>query len=594
MPLKGKQLSALGIGSMCAAGVIAAVRKSRENHGQQKHYVPAERAVNLGSLSAAVGSAPPVVRDVTYERILEARSEPHNWLTYYGAYDGQRYSTLEQINTENVERLRPAWVFQFSPIGLQAGESTYAFEAAPIVVDGVMYVSGWDGWVWAIDARTGQELWRYRHEIPFDTPICCGNVNRGVAVAKGKVFVVSLNAHVIAIDAETGNCLWDQVYGDVRAGESATVAPLVVKNLVIVGSSGGEFGVRGHLDAFDLDTGERVWRTYTVPKPGEPGSETWPADGDAWARGGGNCWVTGTYDPELNLMYWGTGNPSPDFDGSVREGDNLYTDCVIAVDPDNGEIRWHYQYTPHDVWDYDSNMTPILFELDGRKLLGHFNKNGYFFVLDRTNGELVRVAPFGERITWGEIAADGKVTPKIWAEREGEPVHVWPAPAGATEWTHTAYSPKTGLFYVPVIDVGANLTLRRVEFKESLPYFGADPAVDKNMQGFIKAFDPSTGEEVWRWRNETPMVASVLATGGDLVFVGEPTGEFNAFHAETGELLWQFQCGSGHHSSPSTYSIDGTQYIAVPVGWGSWVEGFAPEMAGAPHGAALFAFALAQ
>jgi alcohol dehydrogenase (cytochrome c) len=594
MPLNRQQLSALGIGSMSAVGAIATVRKSRRKPGQHRHYIQAEPAVNLGSVSAAVGIAPPVAKNVTYERILEARSEPQNWLTYYGAYDGQRYSPLDQINTENVERLRPAWVFQFGSIGVHAGQSTYAFEAAPIVVDGVMYVSGWDGWVWAIDARTGQELWRYRHEIPFDTPLCCGNVNRGVAVTKGKVFVVTLNAHVIALDAETGRRVWDQAYGDVRAGESATVAPLVVKDLVIVGSSGGELGVRGHLDAFNVDTGKRVWRTYTVPKPGEPGSETWPAEGDAWARGGGNCWVTGTYDAELNLMYWGTGNPSPDFDGSVREGDNLYTDCVLALDPDNGEIRWHYQYTPHDVWDYDSNMTNILFELDGRKLLAHFDKNGYFFVLDRTNGEVVRVAPFGERITWGEIDADGKVTPKLYPEKEAEPVHVWPAPGGATEWTHTAYSPRTQLFYVPVIDVGATLTLRHVEFRESLPYYGGDPAVDKDMQGFVKAFDPSTGEEVWRWRNETPMVASVLATGGDLVFAGEPSGEFNAFHAWTGELLWQFQCGSGHHSSPTTYSVDGTQHIAVPVGWGSWVEGFAPEMVGAPRGNALFAFALSQ
>jgi alcohol dehydrogenase (cytochrome c) len=557
-------------------------------------YVPAGHAVNLGSLSGMVGTAPPVAQNVTYERILDARSEPQNWLTYYGAYDGQRYSPLDQINTENVKRLAPAWVFQCGSIGVHAGASTYSFEAAPIVVDGVMYVSGWDGWVWAIDARTGRELWRYKHEIPFDTSLCCGNVNRGVAVAKGKVFVVTLNAHVLALDAVTGKLVWDRTYGDVRAGESATVAPLVIKDLVIVGSSGGEFGVRGHLDAFDLDTGRRVWRTYTVPKPGEPGSDTWP-EGEAWARGGANTWVTGTYDPELNLMYWGTGNPSPDFDGSVREGDNLYTDCVIAVDPDTGDIRWHYQYTPHDLWDYDSVMENILFDLDGRRLLAHFDKNGYFFVLDRTNGELVRVVPFVERITWGEIDSSGKVTPKVYPRTEGETVHFWPGPAGAKEWTHAAYSPRTQLFYVPVQDVGARITLRSREFKESIPYWGASVTVDsEDTQGFVKAFDPSTGEEAWRWRNETPMCASVLATGGDLVFAGEPTGEFNAFDARTGELLWQFQTGSGHHSSPTTYSIDGRQYIAVPAGWGAWAEGFAPEMLGAPRGDALFAFALPE
>ena len=561
-----------------------------------QEYVNAPSAVPFGRQSKLVGSAPPVAQDVTYERILDARSEePQNWLTYYGAYDGQRYSPLDEINTENVNRLAPAWVFQFGTTSLHAGSSTYAFEAAPIVVDGVMFLSGWDGWVWAIDARTGRELWRYKHEVPFDVGLCCGNVNRGVAVAKGKVFVVTLNAHVIALDATTGERIWDATYGDVRAGESGTVAPLVVKNLVIVGSSGGEFGNRGHLDAFDLDTGERAWRCYTVPKPGEPGSETWPADGEAWQRGGGNCWVTGTYDPELNLLYWGTGNPGPDFDGEVREGDNLYTDSVIAVDPDNGKIQWHYQFTPHDLWDYDSNMESILFEQDGRKLLAHFDKNGYFFVLDRTNGELVRVTPFAERITWGEIDANGKVTPKIYPEKEGEVVHFFPGPAGAKEWCHAAYSPKTNLFYAPVQDTGAQVTRRRREFKEGTPYWGASVTVDSdNMQGFVKAIDASTSEEVWRWHNDTPMCASVLATGGDLVFVGAPSGEFRAFNAHTGEVLWEFQCGSGHHSSPITYSIDGTQYIAVPVGWGSWVEGFLPGLMGQPHGNALFAFALPE
>jgi alcohol dehydrogenase (cytochrome c) len=557
-------------------------------------YVDAGQAINQSALSGVVGSAPPVTQDVTYERILNARSEPQNWLTYYGTYNGQRYSPLDQINTENVKRLLPAWVFQWGSSGMQAGASTYAFEAAPIVVDGVMFVAGWDGWVWALDARTGKELWRYKHETPFDVSLCCGNVNRGAAVAKGKVFVVTPNAHLLALDAQTGQCVWDKTYGDVRAGESATVAPLIVKNMVIVGSAGGEFGVRGHLDAFDLDSGEHAWRCYTVPKPGEPGSETWPADGEAWARGGANCWITGTYDPELNLLYVGTGNPAPDFDGGVRPGDNLYTDSVIAVDVDAGQIRWHYQCTPHDVWDYDSIAECILFESDGRKLLGHFDKNGYFFVLDRTNGALVRVTPFVDRITWGEITPDGKVTPKVYPDKEGEPVHFYPGPAGAKEWTHAAYSPKTGLFYVPVQDVGATATRRRREFKESIPYWGAGVQVDAdNMTGSVSAFD-ATGEEKWRVHNEIPMCASVLVTGGDLVFAGEPSGEYNALDARTGELLWRFQCGSGHHSSPTTYSVDGRQYIAVPVGWGAWVEGFLPGMLGAGHGSALLAFALPE
>jgi alcohol dehydrogenase (cytochrome c) len=555
-------------------------------------YVDAGEAIDQGALSGKTGTAPPVVSNVTYERILDARSEPQNWLTYYGAYNGQRYSPLDQINTENVKRIGPAWMFQAGTSGMIAGASTYAFEAAPIVVDGVMFLSGWDGWLWALDAKTGQEFWRYKHAVPYDVSLCCGNVNRGVAVAKGKVFMVTGNAHVLALDATTGKRVWDKTYGDVRAGESATVAPLVVKNMVIVGSSGGEFGVRGHLDAFDLDTGEHQWRCYTVPKPGEPGSETWPADGEAWARGGANCWVTGTFDPETNLLYVGTGNPAPDFDGGVREGDNLFTDSIIAVDVDAGQIRWHYQCTPHDLWDYDSIAECILFESDGRKLLGHFDKNGYFFVVDRTNGELVQITPFVDRIDWGAITRDGKVTPRRYPDKEGEPVHFFPGPAGAKEWTHAAYSPKTGLFYVPVQDVGATATRRRREFKESIPYWGAGVQVDaEDMTGSVSAFD-ANGEEKWRWRNEIPMCASVLATGGDLVFAGEPSGEFNALDARTGEQLWQFQCGSGHHSSPTTYMLDGRQYIAVPVGWGGWVEGFLPGMLGAGHGSALIVFAL--
>ena len=560
-------------------------------------YVDAGEAIDQGRLSGKVAGgdvAPPVVAGVTYERILNAREEPQNWLTYYGAYNGQRYSPLDQINTENVKRLVPAWVFQAGTTGLIAGASTYSFEATPIVVDGVMFLSGWDGWVWALDAKTGVEIWRYKHAVPFDVSLCCGNVNRGVAVAQGKVFFVAANARVLALDATTGKRVWDRTYGDVRAGESATVAPLVVKNMVIVGSSGGEFGVRGHLDAFDLETGDQVWRCYTVPKPGEPGSETWPADGDAWARGGANCWVTGTFDPETNLLYVGTGNPAPDFDGEVREGDNLFTDSIIAVDVDSGQIRWHYQCTPHDVWDYDSIAECILFEQDGRKLLGHFDKNGYFFVVDRTNGELVQITPFVDRIDWGAITRDGQVTPRRYPDKEGEPVHFYPGPAGAKEWTHASYSPKTGLFYVPVQDTGATATRRRREFKESIPYWGAGVQVDiEDMAGSISAFD-ANGEEKWRWRNELPMCASTLATGGDLVFAGEPSGEFNALDARTGEQLWQFQCGSGHHSSPTTYTVDGRQYIAVPVGWGGWAEGFLPGMLGAGHGSALMVFALPE
>ncbi|MET7999090.1 PQQ-dependent dehydrogenase, methanol/ethanol family [Amycolatopsis sp. NPDC005232] len=555
-------------------------------------YIDAGKAFNHNKLSNLPHSAPDVTRGVNYERILDARNEAQNWLTYYGDYDGKRHSLLDQINVDTVKNLKVAWIHQASATGMIASTSTYAFEASPLMIDGVMFVTGWDGWLWALDARTGEQLWRYKHAIPIDVTLCCANVNRGCAVANGKVYMVTQNAQLVALDATSGQKVWQKTIGDVRAGESASIAPLVIKDTLITGSAGGEYGVRGHIDCWDLETGERRWRTYTVPKPGEPGSETWPDDGEAWQRGGANHWVTGTFDPDLNLYYAGTGNPAPDFDGEVREGDNLYTDSVVALDVDTGEIKWHYQFTPHDLWDYDSTMEMTLFERDGKKLLAHFDKNGYMFVLDRTNGELQHVTPFVDRIDWGVITRDGKVTPRKYPDKEGEPCHFYPGPAGAKEWTHASYNPNHDLFYVPVADVGATATRRRREFKEGMPYWGAAVEVDvDNMAGSVSAFD-SHGEEKWRYRLPFPMAASTLSTAGNLVFAGTPAGEFMALHAETGEKLWSFQCGSGHHSSPSTWSLDGKQYISVPVGWGGWLEGIVPGMSGQGHGAALITFSL--
>jgi len=533
-------------------------------------------------------SAPNAAARVTGDRIANARKEPQNWLTYYGAYDGQRYSALDQIDASNVKSLRPAWVFQAGAIGLIANPATYAFEAAPIVVDGVMYLSGWDGYVWALDAVSGEVLWRYRHAIPLDVPLCCGNVNRGVAVAKGRVYVATANGHVIALDATNGHLAWDTIAADVRAGETLTVAPLVVKDMVIVGSSGGEYGVRGHIDAFDLDNGRRVWRFYTVPKPGERGGDTW--GNNSWERGGGPAWVTGTYDLDLDTLYWSTGNPGPDFDGSVRPGANLYTDSVVALNPNDGTLKWHYQYTPHDVWDYDGVSENILFNEGSRRLLAHFDKNGYLFVLDRTNGRLVHATKFG-RVTWGDIdPASGQVTVRLTPTEQG--AEICPGPAGLKEWTHAAYNPKTGMLYVPVIEACGTFKLIPNRYNESLPYWGGDATVKGDQRGEVKAFDAATGKEVWSWRGQHPMVSSVLTTAGDLVFAGEPNGNFNAYDAKSGALLWQFQTGSGIHSNPIAYAVNGKQYVAVPSGWGGWMKGFAPETYGATRGSALFVFAL--
>ncbi|WP_425449957.1 PQQ-dependent dehydrogenase, methanol/ethanol family [Virgifigura deserti] len=535
------------------------------------------------------GTAPPVAATVTFERLVNARSEPQNWLTYYGAYDAQRYSPLDEIDRGNVAQLRPAWIFQSGLIGLVADPSDYAFEAAPLVVDGVLYTTGPDGHVWALDARTGGMLWHYRHAIPLDVPLCCGNVNRGAAIAQGKVFVVTPNGYLVALDAATGKPVWTQVFADVRAGESASLAPLVVKDMVLTGSSGGEYGVRGHIDAFDIATGERRWRRYNVPKPGEPGSESW--SGDSWQRGGGTAWITGSYDPELDLVYWGTGNPGPVFDGSVREGANLFTNSIIAFRPDDGKLVWYFQMTPHGMWDYDGVNENILFEQGGRRLLAHFDKNGHLYVLDRTNGALVLATPFA-RADWGEVdPRTGHVTVRRVPTPGG--TEICPGPAGAKEWPHAAYSPRTGLLYVPVVEQCGTFKTADTDFGESLPYWGGDVEIVKERQwGHVKAFDPLSGREVWSWRGEHPMLGSLLATAGDLVFAGEPTGAFSAFDAHTGEKLWSFQTGSGIHSSPVAYSIDGKQYVAVHSGWGGWIKGFAPELYGAPRGDALVVFAL--
>jgi len=574
---------------LTTAAAIALTACGRATHD----YAVTEQSRPFSDLNESkTGAAPPVVLGVTPERIINARSEPQNWLTYYGAYDGQRFSALDQINSGNVKDLRVAWMFQSGAIGLVAAPATYAFEATPIVVDGVMFLTGYDGYVWALDAATGRLLWQYRHAIPLDVPLCCGNVNRGAAVAAGKVFVTSQNGHLVALDAGSGKEVWDKPFVDVRAGESATIAPLVVKSLVIVGSSGAEYGVRGHIDAFNVATGERVWRRYTIPKPGEAGSETWQdKEKTAWERGGGAAWITGTYDPALDLLYWGVANPGPDFDGSPRPGDNLYTNSVLALDPDDGSIKWHYQWTPHDVWDYDGINENILFDHEGQKLLAHFDKNGHLFILERTSGKLVRVAPFA-RVTWGTMdPATGRRSVKLTPTPEG--VEICPGPAGAKEWPHAAYSPATGLLYTPVLEQCGVYKTKKTEFKESMPYWGG--GVENRQiegRGEVKAFDPATGREVWAWKARYPIVSSLLATSGDLLFAGEPTGEFDAFNARTGELLWQLQTGNGIHGSPISYSVKGKQYIAVPTGWGGWLKGFAPQLYGAPRGQALVVFSL--
>ena len=378
---------------------------------------------------------------VTYERLLGAAQEPQNWLTYSGRYSGWRYSTLDQINSGNAARLAMQWTFQVGDLG--------QFETTPLVIDGVLYGTGQNDRAFAIDARTGRAIWRYQRNLPDKLQPCCGMVNRGMAILANRLFMATLDAHVIALDTKTGNLLWDVIAADYHKANTFTVAPLVVKNEVIVGISGGEYGVRGFIDAYDAATGKRLWRFNTVPDVGESGHETWK--GDSWKVGGAPAWMTGTYDPELNLIYWPTGNPSPSNYGGERGGDNLYSNSMLALDADTGKLKWYFQFTPHDLYDYDATQIPVLIDANWegrpRKLLVQANRNGFFYVLDRTNGKFLSGKPFGT-VTWATgLAADGKPIVNTNLKTSPEGTRVCPGALGMTNWYAPSYSPDTLTFF---------------------------------------------------------------------------------------------------------------------------------------------------
>lgn len=542
--------------------------------------------------AAALGTNP--AASVDFARLLRASAaEPQNWMTYGGGYDNRRFSALDQITTENVARLTTAWSKQF---GVPHG-----FEATPLVVDGVMYVStGGHTAVYALDAKTGAELWRHQSYVPEDVAACCDWVNRGVAVADGKVFFTTLDARLLALDAKDGRVVWQQRVADARDAFTATAAPLIIKNRVVVGVSGGEYGIRGFVDAYDVQSGQRAWRFYTIPAKGEPGNETW-GPGEAWRTGGGATWITGAYDPELDLLYWTVGNPGPDYNGAVRPGDNLYTDAVVALDPDDGTMRWHFQWTPHDIWDYDGVNEVVLADLaiggQNVKAMLHADKNGFFYALDRTTGRFLYAREFA-RQTWAQRIDPQTGRPTVNPAAIPGPNFTpgCPGPAGAKEWVHMAFSPTTGMAYVPVIENCAMFRTGQAFFARGLPFWGsyatAAAGGPGESHGFLKAINAATGEEAWKIRSEHPVAASVLATAGGLVFWGEADGVFHATDAKSGRDLWKYNAGSGLHGSPVTYMVDGKQYIAVPAGWGGWVDGFAPELATAPRGHTLVVFQL--
>ncbi len=496
---------------------------------------------------------------VTSQRLLEANKEPQNWLMYSGDYAGKRYSSLGQINTRNVSTLTPKWIYQTMAEG--------KFETTPLVVDGILYGTGQDDRAFALDARTGRPIWQYQRALPSDIRPCCGRVNRGLAILGDKVFMGTLDAHVVALDTKTGNVVWDMNAVDYRKGYSFTLAPLVVKNLVLLGVSGGEYGIRGFIDAYDANSGERKWRFYTTPGPGEPGHDTW--EGDSWKIGGAPAWITGTYDPSTNITYWTTGNPSPSNRGAGREGDNLYSNTLLALDADTGKLRWHYQFTKHDEHDYDATQVPVMVDAGGRQWIVHANRNGFFYVIDRVTGKVISADAYA-KVTWSD-SKDASGTPV--ARKDASPTpegnRVCPGAAGATNWMSPTYDPQTSLLYVTAREQCDVFSTAPQPYDEGHAYYGSAYFPNEDAEPFwgaLRALDPATGKVKWEFKHTSPTWAGALSTAGGLVFTGDAEGNFMALDAASGKVLWHFQCGASVYASPMAYSIDGKQYVAIAAG----------------------------
>ncbi|WP_428035063.1 PQQ-dependent methanol/ethanol family dehydrogenase [Amphritea sp.] len=517
---------------------------------------------------------------------------------------GQRYSPLDMINTDTVKDMRPVWSFSFG------GEKQRGQESQPMVKDGVMYVTASYSRVFAVDTKTGDELWEYNARLPDGIMPCCDVINRGVALYEDLVIFGTLDAKLVALDAKTGKVKWKKTVADYKEGYSITAAPMIVNGKVITGVSGGEFGIVGKAEAYDAKTGQILWTRPTVEghmgyiwkdgkkvengiSGGKPG-QTWP--GDLWKSGGAATWLGGTYDPDTNSLFIGTGNPAP-WNSHMRPGDNLFSSSRLAIDPDTGKIKWHFQTTPHDGWDYDGVNELISFDYkDGGKTVkaaATADRNGFMYVLNRTNGDFIRGFPFVDEITWAKgLDKNGR---PIYNEemrpgnpsasddgKKGSSVHAVPAFLGGKNWMPMAFSQDTGLFYVPSNEWGMDIWNEPTAYKKGAAYLGAGftikPLTDDHI-GVLRAMDPKTGKEVWRYQNFSPLWGGALATAGNLVFIGTPEGYLKGFDAKTGELKYQFNTGSGIVGSPITWKQDGEQFISVVSGWGGAVPLWGGEVA---------------
>ena len=513
---------------------------------------------------------------VTDDMLLNADKDHQNWLHYGKDYEMTRYSALSSINRDNVKQLRPAWNLSF---GILEGQDSQA-----VAVNGTVYVTTSFNRVIAVNGETGDIIWKYERELPGDVfpKLCCDVVNRGVAVYKNKVYLATLDAHVVALDNQTGDVVWDKKIGDYTYAETFTIMPLAVNNKIVFGTAGAEYGVRGWVAAIDADTGAPAWKTYSIPGPGEPGNDTW--GGDSWKYGGGSAWITGSYDKETNLLYWPIGNPGPDFDRHVRPGDNLFSNSTLVLNADSGKIQSYFQYTPNDPYDYDGVNENVLVNLGGKKLYIHGDRNGHIYGIDRVN---TRKTKHGREhicvwatpllvVNWIKEPLDPKKNncrpnfnyPEMDVVYDRVTTNIAPSLDGGKEWHPLSVSLRTKMAYVPVYDFTMDLQAKKMEWKRGEWYLGAKVITFNAGAGQTKAYDAATGELVWAKSQSWPATGGLLTTGGGLAFYGDPDGMFNAVNDETGEHLWAFQVGSGVHGNPTTYTAGGKQYVAIVYGAG--------------------------
>ena len=522
-------------------------------------------------LACLAGSAEPADQQIQVSATinvlpadLTARQLGANWASYNGDYSGKRFSSLSQIDTSNVRQLQAQWVFHTN--------NSDRMEVTPLVVNGVMFVTAGNE-TYSLDATTGREIWR--HVRPHTDGLiddASRHISRGVALWHSRLFRLTDNAHLLCIDARSGNLLWDIAYADWNKNYGATGAPLVVNDKVIVGTSGGDDGVRGFVAAYQADSGKLLWRFWTIPGPGEFGSSSWP--GDLYLHGGGTTWMPGTYDAETNTLFWTTSNPGPDFDGEVRPGDDLYTDCVLALDPDTGKLKWHFQFTPHDLYDFDATETPMLIDAvyagEPRKLLVQANRNGFMYILDRNNGKFLAAIQFANKITWAKsIDAQGRpVLTGLKPSPEG--TKICPGFAGATNWFAPSYSESTHFVYFIATETCETFFTKPQKFEEGKTFYstGVKRIPEEIAQKILLAYDLDKQSFAWRYPQVGRARSSggTMTTAGGLVFFGDDSQSFEAVDAQTGKPLWHFNTGQDFSASPMTYLVQDKQYVAIAAG----------------------------